>query len=151
MPTRLGGVVQLGQPGSFTMYTTFFRCRGAALALVVALSASAALAAAEDYRFDLVSTNHRVGSGAILEVRLTNLRTGAPVEGAVIYATRMDMAPDGMATMTTPVTEMPSEVPGTYRFATDLVMAGGWRFSVAAKVQGESETVSAEIELRAEP
>lgn len=131
------------------MYTTFIRFRGAALAL--SLTASAALAAAEDYRFDLVSTDHRVGSGAIVEVRLTDLRTGAPVEGAVIYATRMDMAPDGMATMTTPVTAMPSDVPGTYRFATDLVMAGGWRFSVAAKVQGESETVSAEIELRAEP
>lgn len=131
------------------MFTTLIRFRGAAWALF--LTASAALAAAEDYRFDLVSTDHRVGSGAIVEVRLTDVRTGAPVEGAVIYATRMDMAPDGMATMTTPVTAMPSDVPGTYRFATDLTMAGGWRFSVAAKVQGESETVSAEIELRAEP
>lgn len=131
------------------MHLTCIRLRGAALAL--SLTAAAALAGAEDFRFDLVSTDHRVGSGAILEVRLTDLRTGAPVEGAVIYATRMDMAPDGMATMTTPVTAVPSDVPGTYRFATDLVMAGGWRFSVAAKVQGEAETVSAEIELRAEP
>jgi len=109
------------------------------------------LAGAEDYRFDLVSTDHSVGSGAILEVRLTDLRTGKPVEGAVIYATRMDMAPDGMEMMTTPVTAMPSDVPGNYRFATDLTMAGGWRFSVAAKVQGEPETVSAEIELQAGP
>jgi hypothetical protein len=131
------------------MHTTFVRFRGAALAL--SLTASAALAAAEDFRFDLVSTDHRVGSGAIVEIRLTDLRSGAPVEGAVIYATRMDMAPDGMATMTTPVTAMPSDVPGTYRFSTDLTMAGGWRFSVAAKVQGETETISAEIELRAEP
>ena len=131
------------------MFTKTIRNCGAALAL--SLTASAALAGAEDYRFDLVSTDHRVGSGAILEVRLTDLRTGAPVEDAVIYATRMDMAPDGMATMTTPVTAMPSAVPGIYRFATDLTMAGGWRFSVAAKVQDEPETVSAEIELRAEP
>ena len=119
--------------------------------LALALSATSAVAGADDYRFDLVSTDHRVGSGAILEVRLTDLRTGAAVEGAVIYATRMDMAPDGMATMTSPVTAMPADEPGTYRFATDLTMAGGWRFSVAAKVQGEPETVSAEIELRAEP
>jgi hypothetical protein len=131
------------------MYTTFARYRGAALAL--SLTASAALAAAENFRFDLVSTDHRAGSGAIVEIRLTDLRSGAPVEGAVIYATRMDMAPDGMSTMTTPVTAMPSDVPGTYRFSTDLTMAGGWRFSVAAKVQGETETISAEIELRAEP
>lgn len=131
------------------MSITFLRIRGAMLAL--ALSATTAVGAADDYRFDLVSTNHRVGSGAVLELRLTDLRTGQPVEGAVIYATRMDMAPDGMATMTSPVTAMPTEEPGTYRFATDLTMAGGWRFSVAAKVQGEPETVSAEIELRAEP
>ena len=130
------------------MNTIYARICGGALAL--AFSASSALADAADYRFDLVSTDHRVGSGAILEVRLTDLRTGAPVEGAVIYATRMDMAPDGMATMTTPVAALPSDVPGTYRFATDLTMAGGWRFSVAAKVQGEPETVSAEIDLRAE-
>lgn len=65
------------------MHTTFVRFRGAALAL--SLTASAALAAAEDFRFDLVSTDHRVGSGAIVEIRLTDLRSGAPVEGAVIY------------------------------------------------------------------
>lgn len=131
------------------MSHSFLRLRGAALALT--LSVTTAVAAADDYRFDLVSTDHRVGSGAVVELRLTDLRTGQPVEGAVIYATRMDMAPDGMATMTSPVTAMPTENPGTYRFATDLTMAGGWRFSVAAKVQGEPETVSAEIELRAEP
>ena len=131
------------------MKTTCTRICGSALAL--ALFVSAALADATDYRFDLISSEHRVGSGAILEVRLTDLRTGTPVEGAVIYATRMDMAPDGMATMTTPVTALPAEVPGSYRFATDLTMAGGWRFSVAAKVQGEPDTISAEIELRAEP
>jgi hypothetical protein len=56
-----------------------------------------------------------------------------------------------METMTTPITAMPAETAGQYRFAADLVMAGGWRFSIAAKVQGEPETVSAEIELRAEP
>ncbi|MES2667790.1 MAG: FixH family protein [Pseudomonadota bacterium] len=131
------------------MKTTSARLCGGALALV--LSGSAALAAATDYRFELVSTDHRVGSGSVLALRLTDLRTGAPVAGAVIYATRMDMAPEGMATMTAPVTAMPSDVPGTYRFATDLVMAGGWRFSVAAKVQGEPETVSAALDLRAAP
>lgn len=125
------------------------RIRIGALALM--LSASAAWADADDYRFELVPADHRVGSGVTIELLLTDLRTGAPVADAVIYATRMDMAPDGMATMTSPVTAMPAKEPGTYRFATDLTMAGGWRFSVAAKVQGEPETVSAEIELRAEP
>lgn len=125
------------------------RASGCALALL--LNLSAVWADADDYRFELISTGHKVGSGSVIEVMLTDIRTGEPVADAVIYATRMDMAPDGMATMTSPVTTMPTEAPGRYRFSTDITMAGGWRFSVAAKIQGEPETVKAEIELRAAP
>lgn len=127
----------------------FRRACGCALALF--LSASSAWAGADDYRFELISTNHKVGSGAVIELLLTDLRNGQPIADAVIYATRMDMAPDGMATMTSPVTATPADGPGRYRFVTDLTMAGGWRFSVAAKIQGEPETIKAEIELRAAP
>jgi hypothetical protein len=125
------------------------RIGGCALALF--MSAFSAWAGKDDYRFELVSTDHRVGSGAIIELLLTDLRSGQPVGDAVIYATRMDMAPDGMATMTSPVTAVSTEGAGRYRFATDITMAGGWRFSVAAKIQGEPETVKAELDLRAAP
>ncbi len=131
------------------MTTIFRRLCGCALALY--LSTISAYAGADDYRFELVSTDHRVGEGAVIDLLLTDLRTGQPVEGAVIYTTRMDMAPDGMETMTSPVTVLPADVPGRYRFATDITMAGGWRFSVAAKIQGEAETVTAELELQAAP
>ena len=131
------------------MTSMFRRICGSVLALLI--GASALWAGADDYRFEVVSTDNRVGSGVTIELRLTDLRTGQPVEGAVIYATRMDMAPDGMEAMTSAVTALPAEGPGTYLFSTDLTMAGGWRFSVAAKVQGEPETVKAELELRAEP
>ena len=131
------------------MTSMFRRICGSVLALLI--GASALWAGADDYRFEIVSTDHRVGSGVTIELRLTDLRTGQPVEGAVIYATRMDMAPDGMEAMTSAVTALPAEGPGTYVLSTDLTMAGGWRFSVAAKVQGEPETVKAELELRAEP
>jgi len=97
------------------------------------------MAAAADYKLSLLSMAYPVGASAVLEVKLTDMRTDAPVEGAVIFATRMDMAPDGMATMTSPVQVLPSTEPGLYRFSTDLVMAGNWRFSIAAKVQGELE------------
>ena len=86
----------------------------------------------------------------IVSVRLIDKRTGNAVPDAVIFATRMDMAPDGMETMTTPVTLLPTEAPGLYRFASDLTMAGNWRFSVAVKVQGEAETLEAELLLQAE-
>lgn len=104
-----------------------FRIRCAALAL--ALSSTTAYGGAEDFRFELVSTDHRVGSGAIVEVSLTDLRTGTPVEGAVIFATRMDMAPDGMETMTSPVTAMPAETWATtaLRQISPWPVAGGFR------------------------
>jgi hypothetical protein len=61
----------------------------------------------------------------------------------------MDMAPDGMETMTSLVEALPSDESGIYRFKTDLTMAGGWRFSIAAKVQGEPETVESRLEFKA--
>lgn len=107
--------------------------------------------AATDYTLELVPTAHSVGTGAIVTLRLTDLRSGVPVDRAVIFAMRMDMAPDGMATMTAPVTLLPTEAPGRYRFQTDFVMAGNWQLSVAAKVQGEAETVAAQIVISVQP
>ena len=53
--------------------------------------------------------------------------------------------------MTTTVEAMPSDELGIYRFKTNLMMAGGWRFSVAAKVQGEPETVESRLVFKAVP
>lgn len=92
------------------MTILFHRVCGCAFALF--LGTFTAWAGANDYRFELVSTDHRVGAGAVIELLLTDLRTGQPVEDAVIYATRMDMAPDGMATMTSPVTALSATGPG---------------------------------------
>jgi hypothetical protein len=93
----------------------------------------------------------RKGDGAVVAVRLVHKPTGKPVPDAVIFQTRLDMAPDGMPTMTTPVTALPSTEPGVYPFRTDLVMAGGWKLTLQAKVQGEPETVDGEVLLRAMP
>lgn len=123
----------------------------AAFAVAFSLHVPAVMAAAADFKLSLVSTVYPVGDGAVLEVQLTDARTDAPVEGAILFATRLDMAPDGMATMTSPVQVLPSTEPGLYRFSTDLVMAGNWRFSIAAKVQGELETVQAQIVIEAQP
>ncbi len=119
-----------------------------ALASVV-LASQAAKAAPEDYEFQLVETEIKQGESAAIAVSLVDKRTGKPVENAVVFTTRMDMEPDGMETMTTPVEVLPSDEPGIYRFRTNLVMAGGWRFSIAAKVQGETETVEGKLVLKA--
>jgi hypothetical protein len=118
-----------------------------ALASLVAVS-QAAKSAPEDYEFQLVESEIKQGDGATVAVRLIDKRTGNPVADAVVFATRIDMAPDGMETMTTPVEAMPSDESGVYRFKTNLLMAG-WRFSIAAKVQGEAETVESRLTFKA--
>ncbi|ENN85470.1 hypothetical protein RHSP_07749 [Rhizobium freirei PRF 81] len=114
-------------------------------------SATVTLAASQDYEFQPVSTDVKQGQRSLVSVRLIDKRTGKPVPDAVIFTTRMDMAPEGMEMMTTPVEVATSAEPGVYAFKTDFTMAGGWRFKLAAKVQGEPDTVQGEIALKAAP
>lgn len=124
-------------------------------ALVAALPLAAitlpALADIKDYEFRLVQSELKQGNGAIVAVQLIDKRSGKPVPNAVIFATRIDMAPDGMETMASPIEAMPSPEPGTYRFKTNLTMAGGWRLSLGAKVQGETGTLENKLILKAVP
>ncbi len=124
---------------------------GALAALVVATAFGPAKAGSADYAFELVETEVKQGASATVAVRLIDKRNGGPVADAVIFATRMDMAPDGMEAMTTSVEAMPSDQPGVYRFKTNLMMPGGWQFSVAAKVQGEPDTVESKLVFKAVP
>lgn len=122
----------------------------ASLVLVLAFP-PAALAASRDYAFQFVQPEVAQGADARIAVRLVDKRTGDAVRDAVIFATRLDMAPDGMETMTTSVEPLPSIQPGIYIFKVDLSMEGGWRLKLAAKVQGELETVQGELILRVTP
>lgn len=129
---------------------TFVRASLAAIAILSA-SATASYAGPEDFEFQLLSAEVKKGPDAEVSVRLVDKRNGQPVSDAVIFTTRMDMAPDGMETMTTPVEELPSGQAGTYKFKTNLSMEGGWRFQLGAKVQGEGETVTGEVVVKATP
>ena len=122
--------------------------RSFVLAQALTLAAAvAALAAPEDYAFKIIDSDLHSGEGAIISVSLTDMRTNTPVADAVIFTTRLDMAPEGMEAMTTPVEAVASDIPGQYQFKADLTMAGNWRFQIAAKVQGETETVQGELIL----
>lgn len=127
-----------------------FHLRQAALAVAFSLVAfSAARADINDYEFRLVQTAVKQRDGAIVAVQLVDKRSGKPVPGAVIFATRIDMAPDGMPTMTSPIEALPSMEPGVYRFKTNLTMEGGWQLSLAAKIQGENGTLENKLVLKA--
>jgi hypothetical protein len=87
----------------------------------------------------------------MVSVRLVDKLTGKEVPDAVIFAMRIDMAPDGMPTMTAPIEALPSTEPGIYRFKTNLTMEGGWQLSLGAKIQGETGTLQNKLILRAVP
>jgi hypothetical protein len=53
--------------------------------------------------------------------------------------------------MAAPIEAVPTTEPGIYRFKSRLAMAGGWRLSLAAKVQGEAETIQSQPTLTATP
>jgi YtkA-like len=120
----------------------------AALLAPISLSGSA-FAGANDYVFEPVKAEVKKGDDVIVSVRLKHKATGKPVTDAVIVQTRIDMSPDAMGEMASPLTAVPSNEPGVYSFKTDLSMQGRWLLSIAAKVQGEAETVVGKITFRA--
>ena len=118
----------------------------------VALLGTTGVAQADikDYEFRLVDKTVKTGN-AIISVRLIHKPDGKPVSGAVIFAKRLDMAPDGMETMKTTIEAMPSTEPGVYKFKAAVTMQGGWQLSLGAKLQGETGTVENKLVLKATP
>ena len=100
-------------------------------AIVLALNV-AAFAGPNDYVFEPVNAELKKGEDVIVSVRLKHKPT-----------------PDAMAEMASPLTAVPSTERGVYSFKTDLSMEGRWLLSIAAKVQGEPETVVGKITFRA--
>jgi hypothetical protein len=125
-----------------------FLSGGVAMAVVVSLAAPV-FAGAADYVFEPVKAEVKKGDDVVVSVRLKQKATGKPVTDGVIVQTRIDMGPDGMGEMASPLTAVPSNEPGIYSFKTDLSMQGRWLLSIAAKVQGEPETVVGKITFRA--
>lgn len=67
---------------------------------------------------------------------------------AVLFQVTADMGPDGMPTMTAPAKALPASKAGLYIVEIEPGMAGNWSLQVAAKVQGESDTVRAALPLK---
>ena len=123
--------------------------QAALIAAAIGGANSAALADIKDYQFELVDQTVQAGPDKVITVRLMNTKTGKPVPDAVIFATRLDMTPDGMQEMATRIAPVPAGEPGTYKFKATFGMAGRWQLSLGAKVQGETGTVENKLVITA--
>jgi hypothetical protein len=133
--------------------TTFNVARAAVAALIgVSFAGTIVPAHAEtgNYEFQLTQPTVKAGADRIVTVRLVDKTTGKAVPDAVVFARRLDMAPDGMQEMATRVTPMPGTEPGSYRFKATFGMAGRWQLWLGAKVQGETGTVDNKLVVTAE-
>jgi hypothetical protein len=124
--------------------------QAALIGIAMAGSATIARADIKDYEFQLIDPTVQAGPDKTVTVRLVNKTTGKPVPDAVIFATRLDMAPDGMQEMATKIAPMPGGEPGTYKFKATFGMPGHWQLSLGAKVQGETGTVENKLVITAQ-
>ncbi|WP_442895860.1 FixH family protein [Bradyrhizobium sp. AZCC 2262] len=124
--------------------------RVALIGVAIIGSATFAFADVKNYEFRLVEPTVKAGPDRTIAVKLVDKTTGKPVPEAVIFATRLDMAPDAMQEMATKVTAMPVTEPGVYRFKATFGMAGRWQLSLGAKVQGETGTVENKLVIQAD-
>ena len=124
--------------------------RAALIAATIGGASTAALAEITDYKFELVDQTVQAGPDKVIAVRLMNTKTGKPVPDAVIFASRLDMAPDAMQEMATKIVPVPGAEPGTYKFKATFGMAGRWQLSLGAKVQGETGTVENKLVITAQ-
>src|SRR5260370_10293294 len=106
------------------------------------------LAAAQDFRFEAAGPPVKSGKTTIVKIRLVHLPDGKPVSGAVIFQTRFDMGPDGMATMTAPAKLVRASEPSVYQLELEAPMGGNWALSLSATVQGDTQTVNGSVPIR---
>lgn len=132
-------------------YNVKYVAAAALIGLALGGGISMAQAGIDDYEFQLVQSAIRKSDAAVVVVRLIDKRSGEVVPDAVIFAQRVDMAPDGMEMMTSPIEPLPSTEPGIYRFKANLMMPGGYRLSLGAKVQGETGSLENKLEFKATP
>ena len=113
-----------------------------------------AMTATAGYSFELAGPPESASAGkSIVSVKL--LHDGKPVTGAVVFQSRADMGPVGMAAMTAPIKPLGEQPPGTYRFEVDngpvWKKPDNWALSFGAKVQGAAQTVTGSVTVQLKP
>jgi hypothetical protein len=120
----------------------------ACLIATAALHAAPVIAAASDYRFELVEVKPAGPGKSNVTLRLFHTPDKKPVIDAVLFQVTADMGPDGMPTMKAPAKVLPAAKGGLYTVEIEPGMAGNWALQVSAKVQGETDTVRATLPVK---
>jgi YtkA-like len=105
------------------------------------------------YRFEIVDQTIHAGHDVVVNVRLIKTHNQAPndyevVTNATIADPKLQMLMNGMAPMPAQVKALPPDASGTYRFASDLTMAGDWQLDLSATVPGETEPVTGTLKFQ---
>ncbi|MBI3710605.1 MAG: FixH family protein [Proteobacteria bacterium] len=128
--------------------------RKGALAVSVVLLANLSggagvMAAPQDYRFEIVDPPVRIGKDAAIGVRLVHAPSGRPIADAVIIQSRVEMPMGSAPAMVAKTTAVQPDGKGVYRLMGEVTMEGDWSLNLAAKVQGEAETIRATLRFKA--
>lgn len=123
--------------------------KAALIGLAIVGSTAIARADIKDYEFQLSDQNVKAAPDQTITLLLVNKATGKTVPGAVIFATRLDMAPDGMQEMATRLDPVRGAEPGAYKFKATFGMEGRWQLSLSAKVQGEAGAINSKFVITA--
>ena len=122
----------------------------AALIFGASLFTTPLFAAAADYQFALVKASAAGSKATDVTVMLTHLPDGSAVSDAVVYMTKANMGPSGMAEMSGQTSKVQAgSAPGIYVVRAETLMEGAWALALSAKVQGEAETVQSTINFEA--
>jgi hypothetical protein len=123
---------------------------GVFLLATLVLNTAPVRAAATDYRFEVVQVRAAGAGKSNVTLRLVHTPDKKPVTDAVLFQLTADMGPDGMPTMTAPAKLLPASSAGLYIVEIQPGMTGNWALQVAAKVQGETETVRTALPVKLE-
>lgn len=130
--------------GAMPPFRQILAVAGVLAGILLALSGSG-VAAAQDYRFELAGPVVKSGNTSVVKVRLIHVSDGKTVPAAIVINSKFNMGPEGMETMAAPVKAVPSGDPALYQFEVQPSMPGKWAIEIAAKVQGETETVRGSV------
>lgn len=119
------------------------------------MSAPAPMATMSAYRFEIAGPVLSHAGTSIVPIRLIHTTDYKPVIGAIFIQSRADMGPIGMASMQGPIKALPVTTPGVYAFEVQngsvWSKPDNWALTFAAKVQGESATVSGTVVVALKP